>query len=565
MKQIFTLAVLGLSLTASAASVADMAVRNLLPEGRLRQYAQSPMKSVGENMDLHHLPLIESLPDGMEAELYSRDSFFFARDGQGLMYDTSDFGRVSYIAVSESECYISDPFAGWPTGTWLKGERDGDKVTVSFPQMIYKETYPDWENDPYEELGLEITDYYYAYKFILREGEDKSSFVIDSDDPTITFTFDGTELREEGDWFIGMVGEYRMYDENEQPYTGYNWMGFADGRLAYSKVTADIVEVPENVEFEKWILDNMGDQTFVDIALKGDDVYVRGFIQTQLPGGELFFPAVKGKISGDKMTISGIQYLGIDPRFEHLAYAMPATYEEGTDEWAGENVYYHTDELVFDYDAEKKIFSAHEGQALVVSAIPDGIFTVMALDEPAFIWQDMSTPMTPQEPYDLKYLFFEDYGFGVVGFSLSAESTDGRMMDTQNLFYTIYLDGEEFTFYPDEYWDLDEPVTEMPYDYWDDSINSFGEEHEVLLYAMEIDKVGVQSIYKNLDGTVTKSAIATIATSGVKGMTGEYAQPVSEVWYDLAGRRVQSVGNGVFLKMVKYSDGTVKVNKVITK
>lgn len=559
MKQIFTISLLFGVLSLSATPKASPLQKCVIPQQQsLDKVAAMPMAKVNE--DIHDLPLIESLPEDAVEQLYSRDSYFFARDGQGQMYNMRDYGRVAYIAVSDTEVYIESPFGGWPTKTWLKGERDGDKVNVTFPQLIYREEYPDWDNDPDGELGLMVTDNYYAYKFILQVGEDKSSFTVDGDNPTITFSFDGTNLMEEGDAFIGMIGEYRMYDENQNPYIGFNWMGFADGMLEYSKVNANPVEVPESVQFEKWILDNQGDLTFVDMAFDGEDVYLRGFIQTETRDGELEFPAMKGTFSDGKLVFSGVQYLGVDPRFEHLAYAMPATYEVGTGEWEGENVYQAEKDLVFEYDEETKVFTSQNGYSLVVSAIPNGIFTVMALDEPVLRWQDMSTPLVPSTPTDLYYEYIEDYGFGVLAFSMTSESEDGRLMDTSNLYYTIYVDGEEFTFYPDEYWDLEEPMTDVPYDYWDSSINSFGDEHEILLYIMMIETIGVKAKYINVDGSVTYSDMATLNTSGLT-LTNDN-KVISTEWYDLSGCRLSKPGEGIMIKKTVREDGTVEVKKL---
>lgn len=568
MKQFFTLSLLLGCLTASGMSMTyhvpgrqtftlhDSAMR----DASAISVSVKPAEA-GESSDLHDLPLIQTLPDGMDAELYSRDSYFFARDGQGQMFTMRDFGRVAYIAASDTEVYVENPFGGMPTHTWLKGERDGDKVTVSFPQLVYLEEYHDWENDPDEELGLTITDYYYAYKFILQVGDDKSSFVIDSDNPVVSFTLKDGKLVEDSDAYIGMVGEYRMYDEEMNPYIGFNWMGFADGMLEYTKVDAEVISVPEDAKFEKWILDNQGDQTFVEMAFDGEDVYLRGFIQTEVDG-ELEFPSVKGRLQDGNLIFNGVQYLGIDPRFEHLAYALPATYEVGEDEWAGEMVYTAADNLKLVYDAENRIFSAPADYSLVVSAIPDGIFTVMALDEPVLRWQDMSTPMVPCTPTDLYYEYMEDYEFGVFAFSISSVSEDGRLLDTSNLYYTIYVDGEEFTFYPDEYWDLEEPMTDVPYDYWDSYLNSFGDEHEVVLFAMNIEEVGVKAKYINTDGTVEYSDIATYLTSGINGVKEQAAVTDTE-WYDLSGHRLNGPSEGFNIMRVTLEDGSVQVKKLV--
>lgn len=561
MKLFFTIALLGTSLGAIAGAVPEF---RQIPSSRMMKENSRPMAREADNSDLHELPLIETLPDGLEQEIYSRDSYFFARDGQGQMYTMRDYGMVSYIAVGEKDVYIKDPFAGWPTGSWIKGERDGDKVNVTFPQMVWIETYPDWENDPEGDQGLMITDYYYAYKFILQEGEDKSAFIIDSDNPTITFAFDGSSLKEEGDAFIGMVGEYMMYDKENNPYIGFNWMGFADGMLDFTAVKSEPLTLPTDLEFEKWILDNQGDMTFVDMAFKDSDVYLRGFIQTEDNEGNMFFPAIKGTLSGGQLTFSGSQYLGIDPRFGHLAYFVPSKFEAGepgADEWEVENIYLPVSEITFDYDEAEKVFTCQEDEALVVSALPDRIFTVMALDAPMLRWQDMSIPLEPCEPTDLKYEYWDDYEFGALGFSLSPLSADGRLMDTSNLYYVIYVDGEEFTFYPDEYWDLEEPMTFVPYDYWDSYINAFGEEHEVLLFAQKIDSLGVKARYVNPDGTVKESDIAVFTVSGADKIMD--SEGVRTEWYDLQGRRLNGAAEGLVIRRDICSDGSVVVRKVM--
>lgn len=560
MKQILTLSLIGVA-AAATAGVAPARLQSLTV-GEMKENAR-PIARV-ENADLHDLPMIEELPEGVTDALYARDSYFFAVDGWGQMYSSRDYGMATYVAVSDTEVYIRDPFAGRPTGTWLKGEREGDKVSVTFPQKMLVETYPDWEQDPEGDLGITITDYYYAYKFTLKQGEDKSSFEIDSENPVITFTISDGELKQEGDAFIGMVGEYRMYDKDNNPYTGFNWMGFADGQLEYSKVTAKYEEAPADLTFEKWILDNQGDLTFVDMATSGEDVYIKGFIQTEY-NGERIFPAIKGTLKDGKLVFDSTQYLGVDPRYDHVAYFMPGTYEEGVpseDEWEVENIYYPASSITFAYDEVNKTFTCSEGEALVISALPDRTFVILALDEPVLRWQDMSTPLVPCTPTDLMYKYWEEYEYGAVGFSLSSESEDGRLMDLSNLYYTLYIDGDEFTFYPDEYWDLEEPMTDVPYDYWDSAINAFGDEHEVLLYVQNIETIGVKAKYVNLDGEVTTSEMATLSVSGVNEVAA--GEPVKTEWYDLQGRRLTAPAEGLMIRRDIDAEGNIVVRKVMT-
>ena len=106
-------------------------------------------------------------------------------------------------------------------------------------------------------------------------------------------------------------------------------------------------------------------------------------------------------------------------------------------------------------------------------------------------------------------------------------------------------------------------MTDVPYDYWDSSINSFGPEHEVLLFIMEMESIGVQAKYVNLDGTVTKSEIATYYTSG--NISVEHSEVVRTEWYDLTGRRLGEPSEGLMIRKDIYPDGSMTTRKVIQK
>lgn len=556
MRQIFTLTLLAAAATATFAA-------DRLPGRAPALVSQYSMRAPDQGDDLHSLPLVDELPEGVEAGLYSRDSRFYARDGQGKLYYAGDYGLAARIALTEDKAYIASPYAGWPTDTWLCGDRDGDKVTVTFPQLIYFEEYPDWDNDPFGDLGLMVRDNYYAYKFILEDRGETSAFIIDSENPAITFTIgeDGS-ITQEGDCYIGMVGEYRNYDENGNPYIGFNWMGFADGYLSYSVFDAEPVVPGEDVAFEQWVLDNSGVTSLVGVAMTDEgDVYLKGLYDLAPYSEDDRQPAViHGRRDGDKVVLEGGQYLGIDRRSNHFAYFVPGFMDGTTDE--GETVYIPAETLELAYDAGIRELRAADDASVCVSSMPERLFLLEVMDSPVLTWQDMSTPMVPVIPEIVNYDWYEDFGFGVLMFNLSDRTDDGRLMDVSRLYYNIVVDDEDFVFYPDEYWSLEEPMTYVPYEYWDDSILCNGDEHEVLLYMVGFDNIGVRASYHNADGTVTYSQIGWLHSNGVETLQ---ADEVSVEWYDLHGHRLEGPVPGVSVRRAVMSDGRVVTGKYMTR
>ena len=59
----------------------------------------------------------------------------------------------------------------------------------------------------------------------------------------------------------------------------------------------------------------------------------------------------------------------------------------------------------------------------------------------------------------------DDYGYGGVQLSLTRASEDGNYLNPSKLYYNMYLDDEKYTFYPDEYPEKIEDLTDVPYSY----------------------------------------------------------------------------------------------------
>ena len=141
-------------------------------------------------------------------------------------------------------------------------------------------------------------------------------------------------------------------------------------------------------------------------------------------------------------------------------------------------------------------------------------------------------------------------------------STEGDFLDTDNLSYVVYVDGEEWEFDAEEY-ELEENMVEIPWNFGVYYIYNYGGAlREVDFFVEGISTLGVQSIYR-YDGEETRSDIVTIDLDDPSAVAAVGAdRKVKDVkYYDLSGRQVASPAAGIFVKRVTFEDGTVATFK----
>ena len=153
---------------------------------------------------------------------------------------------------------------------------------------------------------------------------------------------------------------------------------------------------------------------------------------------------------------------------------------------------------------------------------------------------------------------------------MNKESTDGKLLNPNKLFYNIYFDDALFTFYPDEYAALVDEITDVPIDFTDNNdIVKKGTNRKIYYFLQGMTTVGVQEIYKDGDKTY-KSNLVSYKVDERGNLTGisrditTGSEEVKSVSYtDLAGRRISKPAHGIFLKTVKYADGSQKTVKYV--
>ncbi len=560
---LFTAVLLSVGATTVSAAPAHQ-VKKHAPSKQTRVERTAAAKAVyapSRSTNLGDLELVYPSDAAVE-NVYSRNSEYFTLYYGGLLH-SDDYGAVSKVAYEGNKVYIYSPFTGMPTDTYLVGELSGNKVTVTFPQKIDVYQYEDWENDPTGELGLMITENYYAYELNYTESNGTESLKATADQ-TITFTVTETGLVQDEDTFIGMLLGTEVSDDAGNQGYQLSWTGYADAKIELTEVTAEPLSVPDGLTLDTWVM-RAGDVShLIKVAMSGADVYVQGLF-ADMPEA-----VIKGSFDGVNVTFASDQYLGICGTVEHHAYFVPANYtlipaedEESEDDY--DLVALESVSLAF--DATAMTFTAPEGKAVTFSTIPGNrIYCIDAYLEPSFTWQDMSTPLTPADPEIVNYEnCFDDYGFSMLDYVLPELSTDGRVLDKRNCTYNILIDGEPMTIYYEDYEDitLSAEYIDIPLDYEDFyNVTNYYEYMEVLLFMDGYESVGIKVKYVNEDGTETYSNLVSYEIASIDEVEGN-AEVVDVKYFDVNGRVVSGEARGLKIGVYKMSDGKVKVVKVV--
>ncbi len=111
-----------------------IAVKNLSS----RQMPQTPVsrkiaRRVGEEVDEHG---IITTPAEGEEQVYERSGTAYYSSGSS-MYIGTQSGSVNIVECSDGTVYIQDPVSLYTNGTWVKGTKKGNTITVPAHQPLY--------------------------------------------------------------------------------------------------------------------------------------------------------------------------------------------------------------------------------------------------------------------------------------------------------------------------------------------------------------------------------------------------------------------------------------------
>ncbi len=462
-----------------------------------------------------------------------------------LYYYENEISSSHVVYGDNNEVYIYNILPIGQTDSYVKGVKDGDKVVVDLPQTLVWNAENDfgWNLAIYDMLDTEEGSWYFL-----------------SDDSSITFSVaeDGT-LTSEGLSEEKILALGYSYDDS--------WSGYGVWDLTIAPFNDEVVTVPSDFEVSKnfWLIPQDGYAQFVNFAQGGDEVYLQG-VSSLMPEAWIKASVEYGEDYTATLSIAQNQYLGVYSSY--YMYTKCAKLVE--DEYGNEDYELLPDdymyELVWDFEEETMVAKDPE-VVLLINVSNKRADPLESLSNITFEHQ-YSFDGTPENPTGLEFAdYLAEEGYLQFFFNVPAVSTEGDYLLTDDLYYVVYVDGEEWTLDADEY-EIPETLEEIPWSLneywicwgWDSNIA-----REVDFFVEGITTLGVQSVYR-YNGEETRSEIVTIDLEEGNDPSAVAAinagKKITDVkYYDLSGRQVAEPAAGIFVKRVTFEDGTVATFK----
>lgn len=505
------------------------------------------------------LPLITEQPEGtLHANYYGSQTSLV--QFWGMVYqDLMDGEAKNFVVSDDGSVYLQSALSAYASTAWIKGTRaEGDTIVFNFPQKYVGGTGVDEDGNPTDE-----DESFYLWRMVLTDAG--NSLKIDDNSQTLKYVLRGDSLfRVETFDKDGVALGLCMADNQ--------WMGYADLDCSWTKNTDAIVDdvpdgsMPEKYQFDFYNSDGQPDARLVNVIVHHDNMFINRLTDDISEGW------VKGHIEGDKVVFRGKTYMGIDTNLNYHAYFSPVEYQDVEDPETGEveQQLVFTDELALSYDPDAKTLES-DGM-VVVNAGKHQVATIAEFDGISIKpWTEVAG--APKDPEIIDFMNYDDgYGYGAMQIYLEHTSTDDILLTPEKLFFNLYFDGKPYTFTPEEYAGVEQSTTDMPVNFTNgDNLTSFGASRVLYFYESGFKTVAVQEVYKD-GGKVYGSNYVNYTidedgnlVDGVKGasLVADEADVKSVSYTDLSGRSVAQPTAGIYLKTIKYADGTQKTVKFV--
>ncbi|MDE6291888.1 MAG: hypothetical protein K2M16_10185 [Muribaculaceae bacterium] len=517
--------------------------------------SHAPKKNVAETTDYSNI--IYEAPAG-ETKVMAR-----AGDGTyayyGRLVNITYENKISELVVcDDGYVYMKNPMSQYVSDTYLKGKQEGNKIVFDLPQSVAAIDYNGGE------IYFLITTMQYCesedwyYPCNTPEAKELGLPEI-TDQLTVNINADGSysmDIDPDRTLIPGMI-----YSDN------FSWTGYSELSSEWKEFNGDLNVGPaDDVVLEDMmvIYGDMGHYG-AKLAIDGDKVFVKGLFSEQPDSW------IEGKIDGDKISFQSGQYVGEDTTYGYYTYFCGATvgqaWDEDYEEWY--DVYNYTDELVFTYDKENQTLTAGESDVAVYNTSDHTIAYLSVLNSPVLKVQPAVISQTPQNPFNLEFFdYLDSYGYSWIQFNLPMFNTEGVLLNVEDLYYKVYVDGDEYEFSSDEYFKLEDDMTLVPYNFSEDYDFIVNDTyHEVYLYFAGAEELGVQ-LCSVKDGEILGASdiVSINITTGVKSVEDYSCKRIASVsYFNMNGQQVANPQAGVFVKTVSYEDGSVRSYKVVSR
>ena len=498
--------------------------------------------------------IISQAPEG-ETKYYneSYEGWVFWGQEYGLQY-MSGTTTNKIVWCSNGEVYIQNPVANYSTGTFAKGTYADGKITVELPQCI---------GSYYDTDGTMKDMYLNKLEEVEQDGE-KYYMICYPEDNYLEYDVDDAgnvklNLGNSADYDV-TTGNNPKYlvgvTYSNEPHALQVWSGYGDTFETWNIIdNGEPVTPPADAVMQEWAFETLGKKSIVQVAVDGNDVYVDGF--TSYMKGYWF----KGTMEDGKITFPTNQYMGKN-EWDQFYYFMAARiFVDETSEW---NQYEPIDKVTLVYNPETGMYTAQEDETFIVSTSKENISATAIAENPS-MWQQTpemfkAKPLNPSLTNCLN-----NPGISTLEWDIPNENEKGAILSGNKMYYNLYVDGELYTFTPEEYPLFTEPTTDVPYEasnYYD--IYVYNTSHTIYLKKDIAETVALQSFYVDEDGTKYASDLVTenVLDTGIGKVEGG-KQAVSTEYFNLSGVKTTRPAAGMYIMKTKYNDGTSSVKKVL--
>lgn len=483
-------------------------------------------------------PIIEQ-PEGTLIGNVVKHSLSWTSDAFGnLSTRRSEFGASKLVRGDNGAVYLYNPFGAKATKTWLKGYTCGnDTVVFRGPQHIADISVFDFKLDD-------------GYAVKMKLNSDGTAYAIDSTDTDIRMVWSGDTLKwaepEDGTVILAFVDSEGMW----QQVGDFNYEIYPQTDIANT--------VPDDAEFERYLLKSASGIEMVNVAVKDSDIYVKGFssIEKNL--------TLKGTLRDGKAVFADGQYLGVDTLINYHLYAFAADSTTFADSLGNETetLKWANEDLSFDYDAQAKTLTqADHGFIINVGKFRPYYIGYYKHPELSAFVEKAIKPTAPKisSGSDLD----DELGYGHIVFGIASQGENGEYLLPDKVYYQVFVDGTPILSKAED----EENNTFFASDSkpWDDNytiVNYHNGWREFQFYD-EIETVTFQTVYlgageETYSDKITYNVKTGETTNIVKANNGKGNKPIAI--YDLSGRKLQQIAKG--LNIIRTADGkTIKILK----
>ncbi len=313
---------------------------------------------------------------------------------------------------------------------------------------------------------------------------------------------------------------------------------------------------PVEYSYSYYLQDVFAKAAVVKAVIDGDDVYFSGLC-TSLP--DIW---VKGTYNDDhsKLVFKSGQYMDFG-QYHHYFTAAHRNPDASADDPTIPN-WIKDDELELNVAPDGKSFSFGYDRRFAVTISDDVAMTMNSIKLTPYPVAEYAAPVKPLITTNGSELLWIEADF--LPFVQPNVDVNGNYLDVENLSWRMYYDDELFTFQPSEYQSLVNTEDEMPYcfdDRWDFLVYTDVMEQCVCIYRTEYKTIGVESIYRDDDKCYVSDRAYFYGPSSSVNEVETTGELLGSEYYDLSGRKISKPAPGLYIRIDRYADGTVKTQK----